>query len=60
MNAAINAEEAKIRIMEWCVRGMQTPEGPGLRKRNLHMDDEPKNYPASELRSEVELEHLAQ
>ena len=32
MSATIGNDEAKIRIMEWCVRGIDQPDTPGRRK----------------------------
>jgi hypothetical protein len=53
----MSPDEAKHRIMEWCVRGLSVPDEEGARV--THMADEPSLYLASELRPVPELTRLA-
>ncbi len=59
MGVRYTADEAKQRIMEWCVRGQGIPDVPGLRKRTLHMDEEPRDFNNMDLRSVEDLTLLA-
>ena len=53
MGATFSAEEAKQRIMEWCLRGLGLPDEPG--SRALHMQDDPRNFDAAEVRPMAQL-----
>jgi hypothetical protein len=55
--STMSPDEAKHRIMEWCVRGLSVPDEEGARV--THMADEPSLYLASELRPVPELTRLA-
>ena len=59
MGANFSADEAKIRLMEWCCRGAHLEDVRGVKKATLHMDDEPKRYDPASLRSEAELCRVA-
>ena len=45
--------------MEWCIRGTAVPDEDGNKKATLHMDDDPKVYLATNLRSVDELCRLS-
>jgi len=53
MGSTFTPEQAKHRIMEWCVRGLSIPDVPGGKRR--HMEDRPRDYPEHELRSVEDL-----
>lgn len=60
MSSEIDAPEAKRRIMECCLRGLRLADARGVRKKNIHMDEEPKLYAADDVRSEALLQRLAE
>jgi hypothetical protein len=51
MGTTYTPAQAKHRIMEWCVRGYDIPDIPGIRKRTLHMEEEPKDFIEADVRS---------
>ena len=65
MGETFTPDEAKHRIMEWCVRGKDIPDEPGARDRHMFsrkLDgsrDGPRDYSVAELRSIEALTHLA-
>ena len=37
--------------MEWSFRGYDIPDVPGIRKRTLHMEEEPTDFNEADVRS---------
>ena len=52
-----SADEARQRLKEWCLRGLLIPDEAGAKK--AHMDSKAKMYPLSGVRSEEELDRIA-
>ena len=52
-----SADEARQRLKEWCLRGLRIPDEAGAKK--AHMDSKAKMYPLSGVRSEEELDRIA-
>ncbi|MCP4244392.1 MAG: hypothetical protein GY772_27925 [bacterium] len=48
MGSTFTPEQAKHRLMEWCIRGLQFPDEPGARA--AHMRSNPRLYAEDELR----------
>ena len=57
MGHQFTQEEAKLRIQEWCIRGLDIAEGPNA--RTDHMDMKPRVFLGAEVRSSEELTRVA-
>ena len=58
MGTQFTPDEAKHRIMEWCIRGLRFPDTPGSRDRHM-VEEKPRTYGVNELRPMPELLRLA-
>ena len=57
LGTTYSSEEARRRIQEWCLRGLDIADGPEA--RGHHMEDNPRWYAPAVVRSAESLEEAA-